>query len=70
MDEERTGEFKERRIGLADLYGTTAQVELGDDGDINLRVYSGMCGARAYPTPEAARQLAAALIDAAEAAAR
>jgi hypothetical protein len=67
-----TVEFKDRRIGLADSYGTTAEVSVyGDDGEtssIQLRVAVGQCGGSGWPTPAAARQLAAALLDAAEAA--
>jgi hypothetical protein len=66
-------EFTQQRIGLADSYGTTASVSVdGDDGDrtIQLRVEIGQCGATGYPTPSAARQLSAALLDAADAAER
>jgi hypothetical protein len=71
-DENNDTGFKERRIGMADVYGTTAEVDLmedeGGEGGILLRLHCGQCGARAYPTPEAARQLAGALMDVAEAA--
>lgn len=56
----------EKRIGFADLYGTTAIVRVDDDGDIVTAIESGQCGGRGYPTSEAARQYAAALLDAAD----
>jgi hypothetical protein len=57
----------ERKVGFADMYGTTAAVEVDDDGDIRTEVMVGQCGATGYPTPEAARQFAALLLDAADA---
>lgn len=63
--------FTEKRIGLADSYGTTATViftEEEGETSIQLRVSIGQCGATGYPTPAAARQLASALLDAADAA--
>jgi hypothetical protein len=62
----------EKRIGMADLYGTTATVSFWppDDEDdtptIALRLGVGQCRAEGFPTVEAARQLAAALLDAAD----
>lgn len=62
----------EKRIGMADLYGTTATVAFWppDDEDdtatITLRLGVGQCRAEGFPTVEAARQLAAALLDAAD----
>ena len=61
-----------KRIGLADHYGTTAEVTfypVDDEGDADLTINIGIggCIAEAAPTPEAARQLAAALLDAADA---
>jgi hypothetical protein len=57
---------EEKRIGFADLYGTTATVRVDDEGDIATELMCGQCGGRGYPTPEAARQYAAALLDAAD----
>jgi hypothetical protein len=66
--------FEERKVGLADLYGTTASVnvdledlEPGERPVISFRVNVGQCGATGFPTPSAARQLSAALLDAADA---
>lgn len=59
----------ERAIGFADVYGTRAVVRCDVDEDgptLSLSVECGFCGGRGYPTPEAARQLAAALLDAAD----
>ncbi len=56
----------ERKVGFADIYGTVASVEVDDDGDIRTDMTVGQCGGCGYPTPEAARQYAAALLDAAE----
>ena len=58
-----------RVIGLADTYGTRATVRCDVDEDgpaLSLAVEAGFCGGRGYPTPEAARQVAAALLDAAD----
>lgn len=59
-----------RKIGFADSYGTRAEVKAGDDvvGDdeISLEVSAGFCSGQGFPTLEAARQLAAALLDAVE----
>lgn len=61
-------EFTDQRIGLADPYGTTADVNANpEEGSIQLRVGVGQCGGTGYPTPAAARQLASALLDAADA---
>jgi len=61
----------EKRIGLADHYGSTVEVGFEDPGDddacIALWLGVGQCGGRGYPTAEAARQIAAALLDAADA---
>lgn len=59
----------ERVIGLADTYGTRATVRcyIDEDGpSLSVALEAGLCGGRGYPTPEAARQLAAALLDAAD----
>jgi len=61
----------ERRIGLADHYGTTAEVSVEAEGSefeagISLWIGVGQSGGRGYPTIEAARQIAAALLDAAD----
>lgn len=59
----------ERVVGLADTYGTRATVRFYEDDEgpsMQLSVEAGLCGGRGYPTPEAARQLAAALLDAAD----
>lgn len=63
-------EFTDARIGFADPYGTTADVSVdGDQTERSIQVHVGVgqSGATGYPTPAAARQFAAALIDAAEA---
>ena len=60
----------EKRIGLADCYGTVAAVEFTDEdgeGMIAMSLSVGQCQGRGYPTSEAARQIAAALLDAADA---
>lgn len=62
----------EVRVGMADMYGTVATVGYyaeDEDGDaiISLRLGIGNCEARTAPTAVAARQLAAALLDAADA---
>jgi len=60
----------ERTIGFADTFGTRAEISVLDDGDgppsIHLSVLVGQSGGRGILTPEAARQLAAALLDAAD----
>lgn len=57
----------EQRVGLADSYGTLATVLVNeDDPCIQFRLESGMCGGTGFPTPEAARQIAGALLDAAD----
>lgn len=60
----------ERTIGLGDTYGTRAEVSVLDDGDgpptIHLSLTAGASGGRGIASPEAARQLAAALLDAAD----
>jgi hypothetical protein len=59
----------ERIVGLADMYGTRATIRCSIDEDgpaLSLSVEAGFCGGRGYPTPEAARQVAAALLDAVE----
>jgi len=56
----------EKKIGFADIYGTTAAVEVDDDGGIRAELMIGQCGGCGYPTSEAARQYAAALLDAAD----
>ena len=56
----------ERKVGFADIYGTTAAVRVDDDGGIETEVMVGQCGGCGYPTVEAARQYAAALLDAAD----
>jgi hypothetical protein len=62
----------DRSIGLGDTYGTRAEVAVLDDADeegpatIHVSLLAGMSGGRGIATPEAARQLAAALLDAAE----
>ena len=62
----------EKRIGFADHYGTTTEIAFeqdGGDGETCITVWLGVgqCGGRGYPTAEAARQIAAALLDAADA---
>lgn len=59
----------EKVVGLGDMYGTRATVRCSIDEDgpqLSVAVEVGFSGGRGYPTPEAARQLAAALLDAAE----
>lgn len=56
----------ERKVGFADIYGTVAAVEVADDGEIRAELMVGQCGGCGYPTSAAARQYAAALLDAAE----
>ena len=61
-----------KRIGLADHYGTTAEVTFypadnESEADLTFSLGIGGCSAHTTPTPEAARQLAAALLDAADA---
>lgn len=59
----------EKVIGLADTYGTRATVSCHTDEDgpsLTVAIMAGFCGGRGFPTPEAARQLAAALLDAAD----
>lgn len=56
----------ERKVGFADTYGTTASVEVDDDGGIRTDLMVGQCGGCGYPTAAAARQYAAMLLDAAE----
>lgn len=66
-----------KRIGFADHSGVVAEVEFidaghnntGDQWDADVAVSVGIagCQARGYPTKEACRQLAAALLDAADA---
>ncbi len=56
----------ERKVGFADMYGTTASVEVDDGGDIRTELMVGQCGGTGYPTAEAARQYAAMLLDAAD----
>jgi hypothetical protein len=56
----------ERKVGFADTYGTTAAVEVDDDGEIRTELTVGLCGGTGYPTAAAARQYAALLLDAAE----
>jgi hypothetical protein len=59
-----------RVIGLGDTYGTRAEVSVLDDGDdpatIHLSLTAGVSGGHGIASPEAARQLAAALLDAAD----
>jgi hypothetical protein len=64
-------EETEVRIGLADHHGTVAEInfwpeDAEDKAQINLNLGSGSCWARGYPTAAAARQIAAALLDAAD----
>ena len=61
----------ERKIGFADMHGTTAEVsvdreDVNDDEEagIHVKIQSGFCQGAGFPTVEAARQLAAALLDA------
>ena len=61
-----------KRIGLADYDGTTAEIKFWDedeDGEPTISLWLGIngCGGRGFPTAEAARQIAAALLDAADA---
>lgn len=67
-------EVSERRIGLADIYGTVCEVTVLDDTDdddaepsIHLTLSCGASSTRGIATPTAARQIAAALLDAADA---
>jgi hypothetical protein len=63
----------ERRIGMADQYGTCATVSFYpaddevDEPAMCVSLGIGQCESRCYPTAVAARQMAAALLDAAEA---
>ncbi len=61
--------MKELRIGLADQDGTSVEIgctEEGADALITFRVHTGGASVYAYPTHTAARQVAAALLDAAD----
>lgn len=58
-------------IGLADIHGTRAELDVlrdddGTDPSIHLSLACGASSTRAMPTPGACRQLAAALLDAAD----
>jgi len=62
----------EKRIGLADMHGTVATVGFtpaDSEGDAitSLTLKTGGANVFTAPTPEACRQLAAALLDGAEA---
>lgn len=60
----------ERTIGLADAHGTVARVAFDEDEDgaiASVSLRSGAAAILACPTPEALRQLAAAMLDAADA---
>jgi hypothetical protein len=64
-------EETEVRIGLADHCGTVCEINFWpedpeDKAQINLNLGGGSCWARGYPTAAAARQIAAALLDAAD----
>jgi hypothetical protein len=64
-------EETEFRVGFADNFGTVAEVNFwpeDEDNDATIQVALGIgsCWARGYPTPSAARQMAAALLDAAD----
>ena len=59
----------ERTIGFADMWGTRAEVSClfdddGEDPSIHVTLVVGAFRASGIPTLEAARQLAAALLDA------
>lgn len=60
----------EKTIGFADTAGTRATVssylDEDDEGEptISITVEAGFCAGRGYPTLEAARQFAAAILDA------
>lgn len=62
----------EKTIGLADMYGTVAKVSFSpadEEFDIALTTLvlnAGAASIRVSPTPEAIRQLAAALLDGVE----
>lgn len=61
-----------KRIGLADAYGTVAEVaympaDAEGDALAQLVVRSGAASLHCCPTPQALRQLAAALLDGADA---
>lgn len=67
-----SGESFERRVGLADMHGTVAEVRFTpEDGEGEACVHAGLsvgsAPISAMPTPEALRQWAAALLDAADA---
>lgn len=60
-----------KRIGFADHSGVVAEVEFIDETDdfeasVAISVGIAGCQSRGYPTREACRQLAAALLDAAD----
>lgn len=60
-----------KRIGLADFDGTTAEVRFwgeDEDNEPTIVLWLGIngCGGRGFPSADAARQLAAALLDAAD----
>jgi hypothetical protein len=61
-----------KRIGLADAHGTVVDVNYSPadpEGDALLQIVarSGASSLHCYPTPQALRQLAAALLDGADA---
>jgi hypothetical protein len=62
----------ERKIGMADMHGTVATVNYSppdSEGDAytSVSLTSGAASIHAAPTPGALRQLAAAMLDAADA---
>lgn len=59
----------ERAIGFGDSYGTRAVIEVDDEGELSVALGVGLFAEiKGFPTPEAARQIAGALLDAVDAA--
>lgn len=60
----------ERIVGLGDVFGTRAEVSVLSDDDepptIHISLMAGQSGGRGIASIEAVRQLAAALLDAAD----
>lgn len=63
-----------KTIGIGDSYGTRIEIngeppeDEEDDPTVSINVSLGFCGGRAFASPEVARQVAAAILDAADAA--
>jgi hypothetical protein len=63
----------EKKVGFADHAGTVAEVSVDredvaedEEAEIHVKISAGYCQGAGFPTVEAARQLAAALLNAAE----